>query len=503
MPIRSFPAWLSGDYRIDRSLAGIVTTEKAGAVPSSWPVAAAADAARESLAAGRPVRLAVRGHSGSGRTAFAKAVAARLGMPSLLADMTGISASDEIADTYVCIARFAAVSGCAVIWRGEPSPKRAAQFTGPVPLQAVAMETGAKPVPDAAVDTLTFDIPELTIAERRASLLALLPAAAEWPEPALRQISARDRLGHGEIERIARHGCRTPESVRVELRAARRVTAQAHLQVIDCPYGWDDLVLPPTLRARMEEFAYEAAARGALLEERGVRRLFPRRYGLVALFAGPPGTGKTMAAQVIAHALDVELLRVDLASVVSKYIGETAKNLSTIFEQAERSDAILFFDEADALFGQRTEVKDSNDRYANADTNHLLQLVEAHNHGGAVILATNRPNDIDPAFRRRLRFAFNFPKPGREEQMALWLKALGAVSPDHAETLAGTVCRASNDVDLTGAQIKAAVLTALFAARRAGETLAAQHLALGMARELEKEGREMSPLQQRGLSGHG
>jgi ATP-dependent 26S proteasome regulatory subunit len=494
-------AWLCGDFRVDRLLAGIVHTESAQAVPETWPVAAAAAAVRASFAAKRPVRLAVKGPPGSGRAAFAKAVAATLGMPPLIADMSKVAREDG-AHVLTLISRFAAAAGCAVIWRPLPDTRWLSALTGPAPLQCVAVDAGEALAPDAALDTLTFELPELTIAERRATWLALIPAAANWPEPALRQLSARDRLGYGEIECAARQGGLTPESVRAHLRASRRISGESHLSAIDCPYDWDDLVLPPLLRLRIEEFAFEAIERGALFEEDGVRRLFPRRYGLVALFAGPPGTGKTMAAQVIAHALDVELLRVDLAAVVSKYIGETAKNLSAIFEHAKRSDAILFFDEADALFSQRTEVKDSNDRYANADTNHLLQLIETHNHGGAVILATNRPSDIDPAFRRRLRFAFNFPKPGRTEQIALWRRALGDVTPDRAPLLDEFAQHISGEIDLTGAQIKAAVLTSLFAARRARAPLDTSHLAIGVERELEKEGRDLSSAQRQRWSDH-
>jgi len=487
------PAWLCGDFRIDRSLAGLVRTESPRGTPASWPIAAAADAIRASFAAGRPVRLAVGGAPGSGRVAFAKAVVASLGMAPLIADLSTVSREDA-GDSQMRVFRFAAVAGCAVIWRTPPDPRQAAALTGPVPLQCIAVGPDEPVPPDRALDTLRFDLPELTIAERRAAWLGLVPAAASWPDGILRRLSARDRLGFGEIERLAEPGGRAPEAIRADIRAAPRVKDETSLRAIDCPYCWDDLILPPPLRARIEEFAFEAAERSALFEEDGVRRLFPNRYGLVALFAGASGTGKTMAAQVIANMLDVELLRVDLAAVVSKYIGETAKNLSKIFEEAGRFDAILFFDEADALFGQRTEVKDSNDRYANADTNHLLQLIENYHHG-VVILATNRPNDIDPAFRRRLRFAFNFPRPGRDEQVALWRRVLGDAAPDRAAALDGFALRLSADTDLTGAQIKAALLTALFASKRARVPLAAMHLAFGVERELEKEGRDIDPAQ--------
>ncbi len=489
------PSWLSGDFRVERMLAGAVRTEDAGPVPASWPVEDTAAAIRARLAAKRPVRLAVHGVPGSGRVAFAKAVASALGLSPLIADLSA-AAADDLAEAQMRISRFAAVSGCALVWRTMPqAPAR----TGPVPLQCVALERAEQLAPDGEVETLHVELPEPSIFERRAALLALIPEAADWPTQEIRRLSARDRLGFGEVERAARRGCRTPQALRAELRQSRRVANGAHLRLVDCPYRWEDLILAPHLRARIEEFAFEVAERGALFEDDGAKRLFPRRYGLVALFAGPPGTGKTMAAQVIAGMLEVELLRVDLAAVVSKYIGETAKNLTAIFEQTKNSDAILFFDEADALFSQRTEIKDSNDRYANADTNHLLQLVEQHSHGGAVILASNRPNDIDPAFRRRLRYAFNFPKPARAEQGALWRKALADTVPERAGLMEDFVERVSGDADLTGAQIKAAVLTALFAARRAGLPLGPEHLTLGVERELAKEGRDPSAAQRERL----
>src|SRR5262249_34306246 len=175
-------------------------------------------------------------------------------------------------------------------------------------------------------------------------------------------------------------------------------------RLVQCQCTCDDLVVPERVPEALEDFAFEARDRVTFWESPCAQRLFPRGTGLVALFGGPPGTGKTMAAQVIAAALELDLFRIDLAPVVSKYIGETAKHLGQIFARAARMNAVLLFDEADALFSKRTEVKDAHDRYANADTSYLLQLLEEYR--GIVILATNKKQNIDPAFIRRVRYVF-------------------------------------------------------------------------------------------------
>ena len=152
------------------------------------------------------------------------------------------------------------------------------------------------------------------------------------------------------------------------------------------------------------------------------RRLFPHGRGVTALFAGPSGTGKTMAAQVLARSLDLDLYRVDLAEVVNKYIGETEKRLAAVFDECERSNVMVLFDEADALFGQRTRVRDAHDRYANIEIDYLLQRLDTFR--GVAVLATNRKSDLDPAFLRRLRVIVDFVAPAPAERLRLWQLAL-------------------------------------------------------------------------------
>lgn len=192
-------------------------------------------------------------------------------------------------------------------------------------------------------------------------------------------------------------------------------------QRLELKATWDDLVLPPDETAMLHQLADQVGQRSKVYEEWDFADKMNRGMGINALFAGESGTGKTMAAEVIANALHLYLYRIDLSAVVSKYIGETEKNLRRLFDAAEDGGAILFFDEADALFGKRSEVKDSHDRYANIEINYLLQRIESYR--GLSILATNMKSALDTAFLRRLRFIVNFPFPGPVERKRMWERA--------------------------------------------------------------------------------
>jgi SpoVK/Ycf46/Vps4 family AAA+-type ATPase len=223
---------------------------------------------------------------------------------------------------------------------------------------------------------------------------------------------------------------------------------------------WDDLVLPPADLRILQQIAEQVAHRSTVYEKWGFNRKMSRGLGISALFAGDTGTGKTMAAEVIAMHLRLDLYRIDLSSVVSKYIGETEKNLRRLFDAAENGGAILFFDEADALFGKRSEVKDSHDRYANIEINYLLQRMEAYR--GLAILATNMKSALDPAFMRRLRFVVNFPFPGAVERKAIWQKVFPANVPQ-----SGLDFDRLSRLHIAGGNIYNIALNAAFMAARA------------------------------------
>ena len=198
-------------------------------------------------------------------------------------------------------------------------------------------------------------------------------------------------------------------------------------------------MLPEQLLRRLHELAAQAERRPLVYDDWGFGARLGRARGITALFAGPSGTGKTLAAEVLAGALGCDLQRIDLAGVVDKYIGETEKHLRTIFDAAERSGALLFFDEADALFGKRTEVRDSHDRYANIEVDYLLQRME--DYPGLAVLATNRKNALDPAFLRRLRFVLDFPFP--RVKAAVPARSWRTPRPRSAQPASGAGCGAA------------------------------------------------------------
>jgi SpoVK/Ycf46/Vps4 family AAA+-type ATPase len=210
--------------------------------------------------------------------------------------------------------------------------------------------------------------------------------------------------------------------------------------------------------------------------------------GICALFSGSPGTGKTLAARVIADTLGMDILTVDLAGVIDKYIGETEKNLEKIFNQAESLNAVLFFDEADALFSSRSAIKDAKDRYANQEVAYLLQRMEQLD--GLTILATNLRGNLDPAFARRLHFVVHFPDPDVATRRALWVHHLTNVSAlDPADPV--SVDLLAETVEVTGGDIRNIVMTAAYAAVAEGSELGMRHLVDGAIREFAKLGRRI------------
>lgn len=230
---------------------------------------------------------------------------------------------------------------------------------------------------------------------------------------------------------------------------------------IDLRATWDDIVLPATEISSLRQIASQVRQRSTVYEIYGFSRKTSRSLGINALFAGESGTGKTMAAEVIANDLRLDLYRIDLSAVVSKYIGETEKNLRRLFDAAEDSGVILFFDEADALFGKRSEVKDSHDRYANIEINYLLQRMETYR--GLAILATNMKSALDSSFLRRLRFIVNFPFPGIAEREMMWTKVFPRETP-----VAELDYERLSRLNLTGASIGNVAINAAFLAAQVG-----------------------------------
>jgi hypothetical protein len=332
---------------------------------------------------------------------------------------------------------------------------------------------------------LMLPLPLLT----RSVRLALWKQLSDEEAPA----PVRDwTLTPAEIANAALVAPAGPEAVVEACRQRMQQTAAGLCTPLPCPYAWDDIVLSPAVRRHLKELEAQMRLRWPVYEEWGFDRLCPLGRGITALFAGPSGTGKTMAAQVLAHSLGMDLYRIDLAGVVSKYIGETEKNLKQIFDACERANVLLFFDEADALFGQRTEVKDAHDRYANIEIDYLLQRLEQFN--GLAVLATNRKGEIDSAFLRRIRFIVDFTQPGPAERQALWRRALPERAPD-GEAFLDSIDwdLLANRLNMTGSDIKSAALSAAFLARAEGTRIGMKHLVHAARRELAKHGVVLRP----------
>ncbi|MDB5970546.1 MAG: putative ATPase, family [Hydrocarboniphaga sp.] len=282
-----------------------------------------------------------------------------------------------------------------------------------------------------------------------------------------------------------------PDALWQACRSSEHTRLNELAQRIEPAAGWDDLVLPEPQKNTLKQIAAHVRHRLTVYEQWGFAGKGARGLGISVLFAGESGTGKTMAAEVLAKELHLDLYRIDLASVVSKYIGETEKNLRRVFDAAEDSGAILLFDEADALFGKRSEVKDSHDRYANIEVSYLLQRMEAHR--GLSILTTNLKTALDTAFQRRLRFVVQFPFPDAPQRETLWRGIFPAATP-----LAALDYAKLARLSAAGGSIRNIALNAAFNAAEAHEAVSMKHLLQATHAEASKRERPLSDAETRG-----
>ena len=433
---------------------------------------------------------------GGARDAAAHACAA-LGLPLFALEPARLAACPpERHETVLALlGREALLSGCAFfidVADLEPGSPAAAVVDRLIEsVCATLFVAGPQPWPGAPAGPAQLDIVRVP-PPTRTEQLALWRAA----------LGPHATRINGELEALVQQFTLGPEAISAAVaRAERRVddpalgitgrelqrccrevssAALAELaQLITPCHGWDDIVVPPGLRDQLRELAGQVAGRGQVYEGWGFGARLGRGRGITALFAGPSGTGKTMAAEILAGHLELDLYRVDLASVVNKYIGETEKNLRRVFDAAERSGALLFFDEADALFGTRTEVRDSHDRYANVEIDYLLQRME--DYAGLAVLATNRRSALDNAFLRRLRFVIDFPFPAAEDRRRIWEGAFPAqVELDGVEY--GYLSR----LELSGGNIRTIAVNAAFLAAAEGTPIGMPHLVRAAAREYTK-----------------
>jgi MoxR-like ATPase len=365
--------------------------------------------------------------------------------------------------------------GRLVFLSGEAPWTAKQAFTGCV------FQSTALPIPDVPVRAAVWEC----------SLRSQTYQAANWAA----QLAEQFRLTPGQIRAAVElaQNHRMMESERRAISATDLATAcreQSNHKLrefaakIEPRYGWDDIVLPENTLGHLREICDQVRYHYQVFGVWGFGKKLRYGSGTSVLFTGPSGTGKTLAAEVIAQELEFDLYKVDLSSVVSKYIGETEKNLARIFAEAETSNAILFFDEADALFSKRTEVTDAHDRYANVETSFLLQKMDEYE--GLVIMATNLRENMDEAFTRRIRFIVEFPFPDEANRCRIWQAHFPAEAPVAQEIDCGDLAL---KFKVGGGNIKNIALNAAFLAAADGGMISLRHIMHGTRREFEKMGK--------------
>jgi adenylylsulfate kinase-like enzyme len=432
------------------------------------------DARREALAAARDGEVWwLMGPRGTGRRTFAHGLAGALGRRLLVVD--GAKVSGALHEGRLAQAQREAWLQDALLTFADVQALREDERTmvfraaeAQPATVVLTTELGATtPRMDKRVRALEFGVP--AYAERLTLwAAALADAGVAIEESALETAAARYRVTPGQVRecvRVQMDRAGAPDGARVSAWIDAAVG-----QVLTGDFGGlavrilhratrDDLVLPAEALTQLRQIASRHTHRAQVMETWAFGRRARDRHGITALFHGPSGTGKTMAASVLANELNMELFRVDLSQVMSKWIGDTEKQLARIFDEAEASHALLLFDEADSVFAKRTEVKETRDRYANLSTNYLLQRMEGF--AGVCVLTTNLASSIDEAFSRRLHFRVHFPEPGPAERETLWRTMIPALAPLGDDVDFGWL---GEGWEMSGGHIQSAVLRAAFLA---------------------------------------
>jgi hypothetical protein len=483
--------YLLGETYLDEAARPFLIQRRTGACPHAIrPMLASLSQAISDSP--RPAALLI-GPKRSGRRAAARAIAETFGLG--LAELKPRLLPQDVEARRAVLpvlAREAALGGFAVlvdldqpVREGSGDTQRSVEdlLDG---LDSFVIAVAEQP-PETPLRIPQVRLPGLTAPDREALWRQALGPDTAVDETELDAACEHFRIGPDEIEDIAdvirrQHGSGLWRACRVT--ASRGLDALADR--IEPRFSWDDIVLPAQVVHDLHAIADQVRHRSAVYERGGFGRKLARGRGVTALFAGPSGVGKTMAAEVVAHDLDLDLYRVDLSSVISKYIGETEQNLKRVFDAAEASGALLFFDEADALFGKRSEVKDSHDRYANIEVSYLLQRMESYS--GLAILATNLKGHLDPAFLRRLRFVIDIPFPDASQRRAIWAAAFPRETATH-----GLDYDALGRIEIAGGNIVVIAVNAAFLAAGDGGPVAMAHIARAARAELRKLDKDFRP----------
>lgn len=449
------------------------------------------------LTAGTPLVYLREPPTGSGRVLAVRALR-DAGRGALVVDGAALAAVPDPETTARTAAREALLTGGGLVLVGvellTQHPRAAHALLAASPVLVVGRTTWDPTWSEWP--PLLLDVPPSTVAERTSlwqESLGRGPGAdpidtARTTAPYLLRPEQVTRAARAARQQATLDGGLTAEHVRVGARAENGTALERLARRIEPGVGWDDLVLPNDVLGSLREVATRARFREQVLGDWRMRPGGGRGHGVAALFAGDSGTGKTMSAEVVAHELGLDLYVVDLATVVDKYIGETEKNLERIFAGAAGVNAVLLFDEADAVFGRRSEVKDAHDRYANIESAYLLQRMETFD--GLAILATNLRANIDEAFIRRLDVVVDFPVPDAGQRVALWDRSLGVRVPRDPDI---DLVFCADSFELAGGAIRSAAVTAAYLAAHDGGTVAMRHVVAAVYREYRKLGRLTLP----------
>ncbi|HWK89972.1 MAG TPA: ATP-binding protein, partial [Longimicrobium sp.] len=487
--------YLAGVDGVDERLHGIAAPLEASAVlpPSHQRAAERLEALWTGHTVPAPLPF-LSGDERAGKRGVAAAAAAALGLAAFRARAADVPAAAAERETLARLwEREAVLSGTVLLLEVEdgdgPEAQRAAVAFAER-LRAPAAVSAREPLATTLRPAVRVPVDRPPPDEQRALWRGVLGERAASLNGALDPLVAQFRLGVREIAQAAAEGLPGDgEALGRRLWAACRAQARPRLdelaQHIDPAARWDDLVLPPEQARTLHQVADQVRHRTRVYETWGFGRGGARGLGVSALFAGPSGTGKTLAAEVVAAELELDLYRIDLSQVVSKYVGETEKNLRRVFDAAEEGGAVLLFDEADALFGKRSQVKDAHDRYANIEVSYLLQRMETYR--GLAVLTTNLKDSLDEAFLRRLRFVVTFPFPDAAQREEIWRRAFPAAAP-----LQDVDPRKLARLSVTGGNIRNIALGAAFLAAGEDAPLRMDHLLAAARSELAKMERPVS-----------
>jgi AAA+ superfamily predicted ATPase len=449
---------------------------------------------------GRPFRVLVRGRRGSGRRTLAAALAQRVAKPLAVIDCerlprSGPAFAAELADELLRAGlrgAVACVSGLEVFDATDPvgvEHIRAVFRTHPAP---IIIRTSPEYQPPIDPGYLSFTLPPLTETERFAFWTAALPRH-ELVAEGVDRLASRFRIGPGTIETVIMAGKarldQPGQDATLVLDAAARQHIQGRMssvaQRVTRLAEWHQVALPDDVHDSIREFIGRVRHRRTVYDSWGFDARMSTSRGLTALFYGPPGTGKSMVAGLVARELALDLYRVDLARITSKWIGETEKNLAEVFDAAEDGQCIILFDEADSLFAKRTEVKSSVDRYANLEVNYLLQRLDTFE--GVAVLTTNLEGSIDKAFKRRMSLRLSFPFPDEDMRVRLWAAHIPPEAPTEGDFDFMDLARR---FPMSGGYIRNSALRAAFLAAQEDMPMTHKHL----ERAIHLEYREMGKL---------